>query len=29
MSEIVTGGQTKIVIKWVYITKIVVYGILF
>jgi hypothetical protein len=28
MSEISIGGQTKIVIRWVYITEIVVYGIL-
>jgi hypothetical protein len=27
-AEIAIGGETKIVIRWVYITEIVIYGIL-
>jgi hypothetical protein len=27
-TEIAIGGETKIVIRWVYITEIVIYGIL-
>jgi hypothetical protein len=28
IAEMTLGGETKIVIRWVYITEIVIYGIL-